>query len=122
MDGDSLVVPRDLKSIYVYGQVAKPGFLNYQSGLSYDEYIAQSGGLALSSNPKKVYVIKAGSLAWIEASEAIIESGDMIYVDRVMLDDNIQRRAFIRQSQSLYTSIVLSLVTTTLTVISFFRN
>jgi len=122
MDGDSLVVPRDLKSIYVYGQVAKPGFLNYQSGLSYVEYIAQSGGLALSSNPKKVYVIKAGSLAWIEASEAIIESGDMIYVDRVMLDDNIQRRAFIRQSQSLYTSIVLSLVTTTLTVISFFRN
>lgn len=122
MDGDSLVVPRDLKSIYVYGQVAKPGFLNYQPGMDYEAYIAQSGGMALSSNPKKVYVIKAGTLAWMEASEAIIESGDMIYVDRVMLDDNIQRRAFIRQSQSLYTSIVLSLVTTTLTVISFFRN
>lgn len=122
MDGDSLVVPRDLKSIYVYGQVGKPGFLSYQPGLIYEDYINQSGGMALSSNPKKIYVIKAGTLAWMDASEAIIESGDMIYVDRVLLDDNIQRRAFIRQSQSLYTSIVLSLVTTTLTVISFFRN
>jgi protein involved in polysaccharide export with SLBB domain len=122
MDGDSLIVPQDLNTVYVYGQVDKPGFVEYEVGQDVDFYINESGGFSISSNPKKIYVIKAGTLAWSEASNATIESGDMVYVDRILLDDNLQRRAFIRQSQSLYTSIVLSLVTTTLTVISFFRN
>jgi len=122
MDGDSLVIPQDLKTVYVYGQVDQPGYVDFEVGRDASFYINQSGGLSISSNPRKVYVIKAGTLAWSDASNTLIESGDMIYVDRILLDDNIQRRAFLRQSQSLYTSIVLSLVTTTLSVISFFRN
>lgn len=122
MDRDSLIVPRDLGTVYVYGQVEKPGFVNHQPGASLNYYLNTAGGYALASDPKRVYVIKAGTLAWSEAKDTVIESGDMVYVDRIMLDDNLQRRSFMRQSQSLYTTIVLSVISTTLTVINFFRN
>ncbi len=122
MDRDSLIVPRDMGTVYVYGQVEKPGFVNHQPGASLNYYLNSAGGYALASDPKRVYVIKAGTLAWSEANDTKIESGDMVYVDRIMLDDNLQRRSFMRQSQSLYTTIVLSVISTTLTVINFFRN
>jgi protein involved in polysaccharide export with SLBB domain len=122
MDRDSLIVPREMGTVYVYGQVEKPGFVNHQPGASLNYYLNSAGGYALASDPKRVYVIKAGTLAWSEANDTKIESGDMVYVDRIMLDDNLQRRSFMRQSQSLYTTIVLSVISTTLTVINFFRN
>jgi len=122
MDGDSLIIPRDLNTVYVYGQVSNPGYVEYQPGASVYDYIDATGGYTLSSDRKKLYLIKAGSLSWADATNSTIESGDMIYVDRTLLDDNVQRRNFLVQRQTFYATLILTISSTTFAILNYLRN
>lgn len=122
LDGDSLVVPRDMKTVYVYGQVNQPGYVEHMPGASLQQYLDATGGFTKSSDRKRVYVIKAGSLAWADAYSSPIESGDMIYVDRVLLDDNLQKRNFLVQRQTFFATLVLTISSTTFAILNYLRN
>src|SRR5690606_8003587 len=122
MDGDSLIIPRDLNTVYVYGQVSNPGYVEYIPGGSVYDYIDATGGYTLSSDRKKLYLIKAGSLSWADARNSTIESGDMIYVDRTLLDDNVQRRNFLVQRQTFYATLILTISSTTFAILNYLRN
>jgi len=124
-DGDSLIIPRDESTVFVYGQVAKPGIAEYQSNKSALDYIAQAGGFSISANRKNVYLIKAGSRNWVNALDSNIESGDWIYVDRIPLDDLTQQRLFRIQRQGLYTAAftaLVSAVSTTIAILIYYKN
>jgi protein involved in polysaccharide export with SLBB domain len=124
-DGDSLIIPRDESTVFVYGQVAKPGITEFKSNQSALDYIAQAGGFSISANRKNVYLIKAGSRNWVNALDSNVESGDWIYVDRVPLDDLAQRRLFRIQRQGLYTAAftaLVSAVSTTIAILIYYKN
>lgn len=124
-DGDSLFIPRDEKNVFVYGQVEKPGFVQFDGSTTLDEYLKQAGGYSISADPKKVYLIKAGTKTWTDAKTATIESGDWIYVDRVPLDDLNQKRLYKVQRQGLLTSaltVLFSAMSTTITILIYYRN
>ena len=79
-DGDRLVVPRDERTVYVFGQVHSPGYVAVREGADVEYYITAAGGRSpLSSG---TYVIEAGTGRQISARGAVISSGDMIFVDR----------------------------------------
>ncbi len=82
--GDSLYVPKDEHTIFIFGQVNKPGYFPYLSSsvVSVNEYISKAGGLALAADKDRVFIIKAGSGAWYKPNEAQLESGDRIFVDK----------------------------------------
>jgi len=122
LDGDSLIVPRDMGTVYVYGQVNQPGYVEHVAGASIREYLDATGGFTKSSDQKRVYVIKAGSLAWTDAYTSPIESDDMIYVDRVLLDDNLQKRNFLVQRQTFFATLVLTISSTTFAILNYLRN
>lgn len=122
MDGDSLVVPRDMRTVYVYGQVNRPGYVEYRDDADASYYLEATGGFTKSSDPKRVYLIRAGSLAWSDARTSAIESGDMIYVDRVLLDDNLQKRNFLVQRQTFFATLVLTISSTTFAILNYLRN
>jgi polysaccharide biosynthesis/export protein len=122
IDGDSLIVPRDMKAVYVFGQVNLPGYVEHKPSATISHYLASTGGFTKSSDPKRVYVIKAGSLAWADAYNSTIESGDMIYVDRVLLDDNLQKRNFLVQRQTFFATLVLTISSTTFAILNYLRN
>jgi protein involved in polysaccharide export with SLBB domain len=122
IDGDSLIVPRDMKTVYVFGQVNQPGYVEHSPGASISHYLDETGGFTKSSDSKKVYVIKAGSLAWADAYNTTIESGDMIYIDRVLLDDNLQKRNFLVQRQTFFATLVLTISSTTFAILNYLRN
>lgn len=124
-DGDSLFIPRDERTVFVYGQVNNPGFIEHATGRTLDEYINAMGGYSISANPKKVYVIKAGTRTWMDARDSMIESGDWVYVDRHPLDDLNQQRMYRVQRQGLITSaltVLFSAVSTTVAILIYYRN
>ncbi len=82
LDGDRLYIPRNNHTVFLFGQVNNPGYYPYQSGLSVNDYIQKAGGLALSADPGRVFIIKAGSKSWYHPGEINLNSGDFIFVDR----------------------------------------
>ncbi len=79
-DGDKVYVPRDNNQVFVFGQVNRPGYVTHRTGMSPEFYVSAASGLG--GNAGTSYVIKAGTNRYVKASEAKIESGDRIFVNR----------------------------------------
>lgn len=121
---DKITVPRDAKSIRLLGQVVNNGFIPWSPSKTVDEFISEAGGLGPAADSTRIFVIKAGSYQWIPANEATIESGDMIFVDRIPLETyadsrvsdinetrlNIDKRNSIFQIVAATTSVIYSIL------------
>lgn len=86
-NGDQLFIPRDENTISILGQVNVPGFYTFTKGLSVDEYLIAARGLTIAADPQRTFIIKAGSRAWYPVAEVSLESGDIIFVDRIPFED-----------------------------------
>ena len=93
-DGDQLHIPRDDKTIYLMGQVRSPGFYPFDASQSVDDYIARAGNFALAAEEDRIFVIKSGTRSWYRPSETNLESGDIIFVDRVPYDELQANRSY----------------------------
>ncbi len=80
-DGDIVIIPPQNHSVYVFGQVVKPGNIPYEPGKGYKFYIEKAGGLGNNAQ-SDIMVIKAGSRDWlpVEDNNVKIEAGDYIYI------------------------------------------
>ena len=129
-DGDRVVVPFDLNSVYVFGQVPRPGHIPYVSGQSVENYIASAGGRAAGATD--TYVLTALG-AVVPANEAgPIHSGDLVFVNRLLVAEDRSTQSAVIQQRNMelaedrarsdarfrIISTVLSVVGTTLTAIS----
>src|SRR5690606_26904291 len=130
-DGDRLVVPRDQQTVYVFGQVSRPGFINYAPGREASYYIAAAGGASPMAGD--AFVIEAGTGRYLPARNAPVHSGDMIFLDRrqdvadtaelqrlLLTESQARADARIRTAQTVLTllSTAATLVTTYLFVIN----
>ncbi|MDX2128515.1 MAG: SLBB domain-containing protein [Chloroherpetonaceae bacterium] len=77
LDGDVVIIPKDDQTVYIVGQVQRPGFIKYRSGWKVEDYILAAGG-ETSESSGDVKIMKAGSDEWKNPGETIIESGDWI--------------------------------------------
>jgi polysaccharide biosynthesis/export protein len=98
-DGDRLVIPRDEGTVYVFGQVNRPGFIAHQAGAAPGYYLERAGGT--STTAANAYVIEAGSGRHIPLREAgSIGTGDMIFVDRRFdIADSVDMQRFIMEER-----------------------
>ena len=116
-DGDRLHIPKDDGTIFVFGQVNQPGFYNFEDGKSADAYIRYAGGLALSADEERIFVVKAQTDAWYRPGDVRIEPGDLVFVDRVPFDELQAARAYDLQKRSQRNSNI-QLIMTGLTTIT----
>lgn len=79
-DGDVIVVPKNPRTVYVYGQVKKGGYVEYVKGQGIEYYIALAGGMTENADKGRERIIKGRTGVWLKNDEAIIEAGDIIYV------------------------------------------
>lgn len=93
-DGDQLHIPKDDQTIYMMGQIKSPGFYPFDQNLSVDDYISRAGSFALAAEVNRVFVIKSGSRSWYRPAETSLESGDIIFIDRVPYDELQGSRAY----------------------------
>lgn len=112
-DGDVVYISDNKKQVYVYGQVNNPGFVPYKEGANYEYYINASGGYGERAELKDVRVIKFKTREWLDPEDAIIHSGDYIYVPKQIKRDF----AYDIDLISKVASVIVSVVTLTLLVI-----
>lgn len=84
-DGDMILVPDKFDYIYVFGQVAKAGYIKYSEGKDYKYYIEKSGGKSETArDDDEVVIVKGKEMNWItkDKEKVKIEPGDFIYVPK----------------------------------------
>ena len=80
-DGDEIIIPEDLKTVYVSGGVLKPGAVLFKKGKTFEEYIEEAGGFTSRAKIGNVIIIKGRSKTWLDAyDDTQIEAGDIIFV------------------------------------------
>ena len=114
-DGDVIIIPTKEKTVYVFGQVAEPGKVNYVVGRDFEYYIKEAGGKGEYARDD-IMLIKSVTKEWIPADEenAVIEEGDYIYVPRSL---SKSFNYYVRNT-SIFLSIVGSLATIALLVVN----
>ncbi len=81
-DGDRIVIASKKKTVYVFGQVTRPGHVGYARDKRYSYYVDQAGGLTDDAVRGEIRVLKAGSKQWLSPSETTIEEGDYLWVPK----------------------------------------
>ena len=84
-DGDLIYIPTRTNSVYVFGQVKNPGFVDYEPGKDYKFYIKKAGGFSQLARKGDVKVIKGKTFIWYDADEVKIEPGDYILVPKKII-------------------------------------
>ncbi|MHB8904515.1 MAG: SLBB domain-containing protein [Melioribacteraceae bacterium] len=81
-DGDIIVIPKKEELVYVFGQVANPGYVSYKKEKDHNYYLTKAGGVGRNAQDD-IKIIKGNSYAWFDASKKIpIDAGDFIYVPK----------------------------------------
>ncbi len=84
-DGDVLIVPEKAKAIYVFGQAATTGFINFEEGKDVKFYVEKAGGLTKSAKDfEDIMVIKGKTKTWVSVKDKDLklEAGDNIWVPK----------------------------------------
>lgn len=120
-NGDRLYIPKDENTISIIGQVNIPGFYTFNSSYTIDTYLSAANGLTIAADPERIYIIKAGSRAWYPHTESRLESGDIIFVDRIPFEDISTGRNFLLNLQRLKTDrtrLILQSVTAITSIVT----
>ena len=85
-DGDRLVVPVDLGTVRVFGQVGSPGLLPFESGLTAGDYVDRAGGPGPVATT--VYTVDARTGRFTAGRQTLVQNGDAVFVDRAPTSDS----------------------------------
>lgn len=86
-NGDRIFIPKDEHTVSLMGQVNNPGFYNYEPTQTVQDYLTAANGLTIAADENRIFIIKAGSRAWYHPDETELQSGDIIFVDRIPFED-----------------------------------
>ncbi|TAL69743.1 MAG: hypothetical protein EPN82_03745 [Bacteroidetes bacterium] len=82
-DGDLIVIPSNPGSVFVYGQVNKPGYVPFENGKNMDWYLEKAGGIAEGGKSGRTRIIRGKNNTWAEGdNDVAVFGGDEIYVPR----------------------------------------
>lgn len=106
-DGDVITVPSNPGKVYVFGQVNRPGFVEFEENQSMDWYVQKAGGYGERAEEDRSRIIRGNTLVWVPGDEgSLVNAGDMIYVPR---PPDIPKSVEL-QNYGIITSIVLAVV------------
>ena len=119
-DGDVIIVPEIQNSVYVFGQVLRPGYVTFVDGKNYNYYVNEASGIGELAEDDEIMIIKAGSRAWIpvDNDSVTIEEGDYIYVPKESLRST---RSYIME-YSVYLGVLASIAAILLSIVTIANN
>jgi polysaccharide biosynthesis/export protein len=112
---DNIDIPSYTRTVFVFGQVASPGHIQYKSGEGLGYYLDLAGGVTDLARKGDTKIIKAGSHSWLEPSKTEIEDGDLIFVPKEITRPFGYYLSTIAQ----FATVIASLATVILVVHSF---
>lgn len=119
-NGDIIIIPPVQNSVYIFGQVLRPGHVTFIEGKDFNYYVNEASGLGELAEEEEIMVIKGGSRAWISPirEEVIIEEGDYIYVPKQNLRSF---RSYILE-YSVYVSLLASIAAILLSIVTILNR
>ncbi len=79
--GDLISVPKCPKTIYVFGYVNQPGYVDYEPGKTMEWYINRAGGVTKGGKQGRARIIRGNNNAWVEGDDNVfVFAGDRIFV------------------------------------------
>ena len=115
-NGDVIIIPPIQNSVYVFGQVLRPGYVTFIEGKDFSFYVNEASGLGELAEEDEIMVIKGGSRAWISPirEQVLIEEGDYIYVPK----ENLRSfRSYVFE-YSVYISLLASIAAILLSIVT----
>ena len=91
--GDVVVFPRDENTVYVTGNVLKPGYIPFSENRTAQHYIDLAGGEAPLTTG--IYIFEAGTGNVHSSTQHIIRPGDTIFINRESVTDNPELQALL---------------------------
>ncbi len=79
---DRIQIPGHESTVFVFGQVATPGNVDFSTGKDFEYYIREAGGFTGEARTSEVMIIKAGTRTWLDPSETTVDDGDYIWVPK----------------------------------------
>lgn len=85
LEGKDIIYINDNKNIvYVFGQVGQEGYVPYKKGEDVEYYVKKAGGFGLAADENDTRIIKFNSRGWYLPEDTEIQSGDFVYVPKVV--------------------------------------
>ncbi|MBX7043465.1 MAG: SLBB domain-containing protein [Ignavibacteria bacterium] len=81
-DKDVVYINDNKNIVYVFGQVNQEGYVPFRKGKDVDYYVDKAGGYGLAAEEGDTRIIKFNSRGWYKPDEAIVETGDFVYVPK----------------------------------------
>jgi len=97
--GYILVSFTQTNTVKLMGQFVQPGQFQFMSQ-EVQKYLELGGGLSTAATGK-IYIIKSGSFAWMNPEDTVVEAGDIIYAERIPLDNFQANRLYEIQAKNL---------------------
>ena len=118
--GDIIIIPQVQNSVYVFGQVLRPGHVTFIEGKDYNYYVTEASGLGELAEDEEIMVIKGGSRVWLSPLDetVTIEEGDYIYVPKQSLRTF---RSYIFE-YSVYVGLLASIAAILLSIVTLSNN
>lgn len=115
-NNDVIVIPEIQNSVYVFGQVPRPGHVTFIEGKDYTYYLKEAGGLGSLAEEDEIMVIKGGSRAWISPieNEVVMEEGDYLYVPK----QNLRTFRSYAVEYSIFVSLLASISAILLSIVT----
>ena len=81
-DGDVINIPSKPNRVFVFGQINKPGFVDFEEGQSMEWYIMKAGGYASGAAKKRSRIIRGNNRVYVNGfeKEVFVNDGDEIFV------------------------------------------
>jgi polysaccharide biosynthesis/export protein len=111
-DKDVIYINDDKKSVYVYGQVQNEGYIPYKKGETIEYYIEKAGGYSLSADKGDARIIKFNTRGWYKPGDTEINSGDFIYIPKVIKKSFTETITLVSQ----ITGVILGVISTYLLI------
>ena len=82
-DGDLIVIPSNPGSVFIYGQINKPGYIMFENEKNMEWYIQRAGGIAEGGKSDRARIIRGKNHTWVEGDDDVmVYAGDEIYIPR----------------------------------------
>jgi len=85
LEGKDIIYINDNKNIvYVFGQVGQEGYVPFKKGEDVEYYVKKAGGFGLAADENDTRIIKFNSRGWYLPENTEIQSGDFVYVPKIV--------------------------------------
>ena len=85
---DRIAIPQPPKTVSVIGSVKNPSTVVYRTGLNFDDYVQQAGGLTEDANKSEIYVMRANG----STEGSYVRIKDMKPGDTIVIPQKIEAK------------------------------